>query len=101
MHDTAKRQHPVNTAATLFRRFDRRWRSSGGPLVCDDLFQAVDAMLGKGSYAILADAVDAQAAVFGEHVDREVVQPVLILAERFGDVVDGEDGRDGSQDQAA
>jgi hypothetical protein len=34
-------------------------------------------------------------------VDREFVQPVLILAEHFGDVVDGEDGGDGAQGQAA
>jgi hypothetical protein len=33
-----KRQHAVNTAAALFRRLDRGWRSSGSPLVRDDLF---------------------------------------------------------------
>ena len=49
----------------------------------------------------LTDAVDVQAAVFREHVDREFVQPVLIFAEHFGDVVDGEDGCDGAQGQAA
>jgi hypothetical protein len=31
-------QHAVNTAAVLFRRLDRGWRSSGSPLVRDDLF---------------------------------------------------------------
>ena len=80
---------------------DWGWRLSGCPLVCDDLFEALDAILGEGRYAIFTDAVDAQAAVFREHVDREIVQPVLILAEHFGDVVDGEDGCDSSQGQAA
>src|SRR5438093_5638103 len=67
------RQHAVNTAAALFRRLDRRRRSSGRPFVCDDLLEALDTVLGEGRDAILADAVDAQAAVFGEHVDREFV----------------------------
>ena len=91
----------MNTAAALFRRLDWGWRLSGCPLVCDDLFEALDAILGEGRYAIFTDAVDAQAAVFGKHIDREFVQPVLILAEHFGDVVDGEDGCDSSQGQAA
>jgi len=42
-----------------------------------------------------------KAAVFGEHIDREVVQPVFVLAEQVGDVVDREDGADGRHDQAA
>src|SRR5438445_6061746 len=50
---------------------------------------------------ILGDAVDAKAAVFGEHVDREVVQPAFVLAEQVGDVVDREDGADGHHGQAA
>ena len=32
-----ERQHSVNTAAALFRRLDRRRRSSGGPLFRDGL----------------------------------------------------------------
>jgi hypothetical protein len=55
----------------------------------------------KGGYAILADAVDAKAAVFREHVDQEVVQPIFVLAEHVGDVADGEDGCDGRHDHAA
>jgi hypothetical protein len=31
-------QHAVNIAAALFRRLGRGWRSSGSPLVRDDLF---------------------------------------------------------------
>src|ERR1019366_2409185 len=95
------RQHPVNSAATLFRGSDLGRRPSVRPLVGNDLFQALDAIFGEGRYAILTDAVDVQAAVFREHVDREFVQPVLIFAEHFGDVVDGEDGCDGAQGQAA
>ena len=33
-----KGQHAVNIAAALFRRLGRGWRSSGSPLVRDDLF---------------------------------------------------------------
>jgi hypothetical protein len=80
----------VITAATLLRRPHLGWRRPSRPLVRDDLFQALDAILGEGRDAILTDAIDAQAAVFGEHIDREFVQPVFILAERFGYVADGE-----------
>src|SRR5438445_13000241 len=69
----------------LFRWFDLRRRVSGGSFIGDDLPQALDAVLSKGGYPILADAVDAKAAVFREHVDREVVQPVFVLAEHVGD----------------
>ena len=40
----------------------------------------------KGGHAILADATDAEAAVFGEHVDRQLVRPVFVLAEQVGDL---------------
>ena len=39
--------------------------------------------------------------MFREHVDRQFVEPVFVLAEHLGDVGDGEDVRDGGQDQAA
>ena len=65
------------------------------------MFQAFDAIFGEGRYAIRTHALYVQAAVFREHVDREFVQPVLIFAEHFGDVVDGEDSCDGAQGQAA
>ena len=41
----------------------------------------------------------AQTAIFGKHVDREFVQPVLILAKYLGDIGYGEGGCDGSQGQ--
>ena len=49
----------------------------------------------KASHAMLAGTVYTKAAVFGEHVDRQLVQPVFVLAEHVGDVADGEDGCDG------
>jgi hypothetical protein len=69
------------------------WAAPFRPFVRDDLFQAFDAILGEGRDAILTDAIDAQAAVFGEHIDREFVQPIFILAERFGDVADAPECR--------
>ena len=83
-------QHPVNTAAALFRRLDRRWRSSGSSLFRDSLLEALDAIIGEGWNAILANAINAQATVFGKHVDLEFPQPFVIFAEHFGNVVDGE-----------
>lgn len=59
----------MKTAAALFGRFDWRRRSSGSFLVDDNLLEALDAILGEGSYAIFTDAVDVQAAVLREHVD--------------------------------
>jgi hypothetical protein len=73
----------------------------GGPFVSDDLLEAFDAVLGEHGHAVLTDAIDAQAAVFGENADREFVQRVFILVEHFGDIGDGEDGYDGRQGQAA
>jgi hypothetical protein len=39
----------------------------------------LDAVPGEGWHAILADAVDPEAAVFGEHVDRQLEEPVFVL----------------------
>src|SRR5580700_1256729 len=86
---------------TLFRRLDLGSCPSSGPFVGDDLLEAFDAVLGEGGHAIFTDAIDAQTAIFGKHVDREFVQPVLIFAKYLGDIGDGEDGGDGSQGQAA
>jgi hypothetical protein len=88
------RKPPVSTAGGLLC-------AAIGSHVYDDLYQVLDAMLGEGGYAILADPVDVQASVLGEHVDRQLVKPVLVLAEHFGDIADGEDVRGGGQGQAA
>jgi hypothetical protein len=53
-------------------------------------FEVVDAVLRESGHALLADAVDVQAAVFGEHVDGKVMQPVLVFAEQRDDMADGE-----------
>jgi len=36
--------------------------------------------------------------MLGEHVERQLVEPFFVLAEHLGDVIDGEDVRDGGQD---
>jgi len=59
----------VNTAAILFCGLDGRRRSSSGPFVGNELLQALDAIIGEDSDAIFTDSVDAQTAVFREHVD--------------------------------
>ena len=84
-------QHAVSTAATLFLRLDLRRGAAGRPFVCDDLLQALDAIVGESRDSIFTDPVDAQAAIVAEHVHLEFPQPFLILAEHLGDVVDGKD----------
>jgi len=50
---------------------------------------------------VLAGTVDPEAAIFGEHADRKIMQPVFVLAEQSGDIADREDGADRRHDQAA
>jgi Major Facilitator Superfamily len=87
----AQGQRAVSTAVTLFLRLDLRRGAAGRPFVCDDLLQALDAIVGESRDSIFTDPVDAQAAIVGEHVHLEFPQPFLILAEHLGDVVDGKD----------
>ena len=61
----SNRQHAVNRAGVLFRGLDRGRRRSGGPLIGDDLLQALDAVPGEGGYAVLTDPIDPQTAIFG------------------------------------
>jgi hypothetical protein len=97
-----RRFHAVSTASVgLFGGFDQWRRTAGGSLVDDDLTQILDAVFGECGHAILTYAVDPEAAVFGEHVDRQLVQPVFVLAEQVGDVADREDGCNRCHDQAA
>ena len=65
----------------LFGGFDAWRRTAGGSLVDDNLTQILDAVFGEGRNATRADAVDPEAAVFGEHVGRQLVQPVFVLVE--------------------
>src|SRR4051812_42257330 len=82
-----------------------RWRggrsAAGSSRLGDDLAQVFEAVSGEGGHPILTDTVDPETAVFGEHVDRKVVQPVFVFAEQIGDVADREDGADRRHDQAA
>src|SRR5207249_7483977 len=63
--------------------------------------QALDAVLGEGGDAVFIDTPDVEAAVLGVHGDRQLVEPLLVLAQHFGDAGDGEDGGDSSHRQAA
>jgi len=63
--------------------------------------QVVDAVSGEGGNAILADAIDPEAAVFREHVGLQLEEPVFVLAEQVGDVANGKDMGDDGHDQAA
>src|SRR5690242_9958588 len=93
----------VSTAGseTYLAGFDPWRRPAGGSLVEDDLTQILDAAFGEGGHAIPTHAVDPEAAVFGEDVDRQLVQPVFVLSEQVGDVADRKDGCDRRHDQAA
>ena len=42
---------------------------AGSSFVCNDLFEALDAVVGESGYAVFTDAIDPKAAVFGFQVD--------------------------------
>jgi hypothetical protein len=85
------REHSAGTAGTLFRRADLGRCSARCPFNCDDFFEAFDTEGGEGRHSILTDAVNPKATVFGFHINVEVPEPFLVLAELFGDVLEGED----------
>ena len=93
-------KHAVNTAGGLLCRRGRR-SAAGDTLIGDDLAQIFDAVSGEGGHSVLADPVDPKAAIFGEHVDRQVEDPIFVLAEPSGDVADRKDGADRRHGQAA
>src|SRR3954452_5910802 len=74
---------------------------AAGARLCDDLGQVFDAVSGEGGHPILADPVDPKATVLGEHVDRQIEDPIFVVAEHSGDVADREDGADRRHNQAA
>lgn len=63
--------------------------------------QVFDAEVGEGGDAVIMDPVDAKDAVLGLHLDADLVKPILILTEHFGDAGDGEDARDSGHVHAA
>ena len=60
----------------------------------DQLDEAVDAVVGEGHDAFVAEAQDPDGAVLGLHFDSDVEEEVDVLAEVFGDAVDGPDAGD-------
>ena len=69
----------------------------------DQLDEAVDAIVGEGHDAFVAEAQHPDEAVLGLHFDGDVEEEVDVLAEVFGDAVDGPDAGDpsGCMGQAA
>src|SRR5208283_3687796 len=61
------------------------------PVDLDQVDEAVDAVIGEGHDAVVAEAQDPDQAVLGLHFDGDVEQEVDVLAEVFGDAVDGPD----------
>lgn len=93
-------KHTVITAGgLLFRRGKRS--AVGISRIGDDLAQVFDAVSGEGGHAVLADTVDPETAVFREHADRQIEDPIFVFAEQFGNIADREDGADRRHDQAA
>ena len=88
-------KHSVSAAGTSLRRLDLGRGSAVGSFVPNILPWALDCR----KAATLADVVDVQTAVLGEHGDLDLVKPFYVFAERFSDVVDGEDVGDGRQPQ--
>jgi len=89
------RKHAVKAAGRrpLFLRNLGR-RCSGSSFIGDDLARVVDAVLSEGGQAVLADAVHPETAVLRLHVNRQLEEPILVFAEKVGDVADGKDGAD-------
>jgi hypothetical protein len=85
-----KSKHAVRTAGILLRPADLGRCPACCSFDCDDFFEALDAEGGEGRHALFAHAIDPKAAIFGIHVDLEVPQPLLVLAELVGDVFERE-----------
>ena len=85
------RKRAVGTAGTLLRRADLGRCSARCPFNSDDFFEAFDAEDGEGGHAILTDAVNPKATVFGLQINVEVPQPFFVFPELLGDVLERED----------
>jgi hypothetical protein len=55
------------------------------------LLEALDPVRGEGRHAIFTDAVNPEGTVFGFHIDLKVPEPLFVLAELFGDILERED----------
>lgn len=67
----------------------------------DKLSEIIDTTIREGRYCLFTDAEDRETAVFRIHFDADFLQPILVLAEHFGDTADCEDAADSGHDQAA
>src|SRR3954447_3562843 len=92
-------KHAVITAGGLLRRGGVR-SAAGGILISDNLAQIFDAVSGEGGHAVLADTVDPEAAIFGEHVDRQIEDPIFVRAEQSGEDKDHKAGAVSKEGQA-
>src|SRR6202049_2760575 len=92
-------------AAVLSLWIDRTLEEVGiGFVDLDDAGEGFDAEVSEGHDALLTRAVDPDQAVLLVHFAGDVPQPVLVLAEHFGDAGDGSnmvDLVDRAQGQAA
>jgi hypothetical protein len=61
------------------------------PVDLDQLDEAVDAVVGEGHDAFVAEAEHPDEAILGLHFDGDVEEEVDVLAEVFGDAVNGPD----------
>ena len=96
-----KRQHPVRTASMSLTWRIAPEQARVGFIYFDELGEIIDAVVREGRYCFFAYAEDSEAAVFRIHFDADVTQPVLVLAQHFGDTADCEDGAYRSHGQAA
>ena len=81
------RRWPAKTAASA-SSLAPSW-----PFIGNHLLQVLDAVVSEGGHLDFTKTADMQVPVFCEHVDRQLMQPAHILAEQFGDMIDGEDCR--------
>jgi hypothetical protein len=59
--------------------------------ICEELFEVVDAEPREGDRGyVVVQIEDGEAAVFRLHAHGDLVEPIFILAEHFGDPANGE-----------
>ena len=78
------------------RRFPRRCHRTDGKFG-----EVIDAKACKCGCRFFTEAENAETTVFRIQLDADLVQPLLILAEHFGDTADREDVADSGHGQAA
>ena len=84
-------QHPVRTAAGSLGRRVATEQVGVGFVHLDERSEILDAEGCEGRYRLFTGAEDGETAVFRIHFVADLMQPILVLAEHFGDTGDGED----------